>query len=739
MELLAPAGSYQALLAAIYSGANAVYLGMDKFNARAKADNFNESNIKEVVDLCHLHNVKVYVTFNTLIKDNEFKEFEKEVEIAANANVDAFLVTDLGTLSVFKKFDIPLHASTQMGIHNFEGAKLAKELGFSRVVLSREALKEDIKKIKELGLEIEFFVHGALCVSFSGGCLLSSFMSGDSGNRGLCKQPCRLPYTSTLSGKDKFYLSPSDQCFIESLKLLEDWGVDSLKIEGRLKAPHYVGQVVKEYRDALDGKKNKDSLEMLRRAYNRGSFTKGYNFDSTKDLMSIDVQGNIGEYMGKVVKCANKTLYLSLDKELNLSDGVKILNNGVEIGGFLVDNIKKEGDLYLVKTIKVYPEGSEVYLTLDNSMVERFKNPDIRIPVKFEYFANEGKNFKIIASAYNSKIEKEYDIVDVASNKPIDENTVSQKLSELGETIFRVEHIKGEVSQNAFYPMSKIKNIKREIVDLLKDQILIDYNNSKQKSIYTKTTISLKSYMAKNVLLEIDKDVDFDIDLNSVDLVIKIEDYSKTNIKNWLIYNKIDKYLLKVPKILRAKDMDVIKDFIKNDSKIAGILAENIGAVQLAIDMDKACVFGMGMNILNSHILDTFDIKEYVQSVELSQAENIKGAYIYSYGYIPLMSFTHCPVQLNTGCKCSTCKYNVDFEYINRDNHYKVRREKVSSCYFELLSPKVLDLRSLKYAKVYISLSRIDENKEQIVSDFIKKEDNSTQNPYLGHSYLPIK
>ena len=739
MELLAPAGSYQALLAAIYSGANAVYLGMDKFNARAKADNFNESNIKDVVDLCHLHNVKVYVTFNTLIKDSEFKEFEEEVKIAANANVDAFLVTDLGTLSVFKKYNIPLHASTQMGIHNFEGAKIAKELGFSRIVLSREALKEDIKKIKELGLEIEFFVHGALCVSFSGGCLLSSFMSGDSGNRGLCKQPCRLPYTSTLSKKDKFYLSPSDQCFIESLKLLEQWGVDSLKIEGRLKAPHYVGQVVKEYRDALDGNMNPNALENLRRAYNRGSFTKGYNFDNTKDLMSIDVQGNIGEYMGKVEKCANKTLYLSLNKELNLNDGVKILNNGVEIGGFLIDNIKKEGNLYLVKTIKVYPQGSDVYLTLDNSMVERYKNPDIRIPINIEYFANEGKNFKIIASANNSKIEKEYDLVDVASNKPVDENTISQKLSELGETIFRVGQIKGEVSSNAFYPMSKIKNIKREIVDLLRDKILKDYDNIKKKEVFTKTTISVKQFKAKNVLVEIDRDVDLDIDFKSVDFVIKIDDYSKTNIKNWLIYNKIDKYLLKVPKILRAKDLDVVKEFIKNDDKIAGILAENIGAVELAKSMDKACVFGMGMNMLNSKVLDTFDIKEYVQSVELSANENLNGAYIYSYGYIPLMTLTHCPVQVNTGCNCATCKYPGDFDYINRNNHYMLTREKVNNCYFTLNSPKILDLRGFNYDKVYINLCRINDNLSEIINDFIKKAPQKEDNPYLGHSYLPIK
>ena len=339
MELLAPAGSYKALVAAIYAGANAVYLGMDKFNARAKADNFNENNISDVVSLCHLHNVKVYVTFNTLIKDKEFESFEKEVKIAAAAGVDAFLVTDLGTLSIFKKYNVPLHASTQMGIHNYEGAKVAKELGFKRVVLSREALKEDVQKIKTLGIEVEYFVHGALCVAFSGACLLSSFMSGDSGNRGLCKQPCRLCYHSTLSDKDKYYLSPSDQCYIDELKELESWGVDSLKIEGRLKAPHYVGSVVKEYRDVLDGKKNKDYLENLKRAYNRGSFTKGYNFDQTKELMSIDVQGNIGEYIGDIKDISHKTLYINTEKRLSLGDGVKIVYNGAEVGGFLIDNI----------------------------------------------------------------------------------------------------------------------------------------------------------------------------------------------------------------------------------------------------------------------------------------------------------------------------------------------------------------------------------------------------------------
>jgi len=738
MELLAPAGSYKALCAAIYSGADAVYLGLDKFNARAKADNFNEENIKEIVDLCHLHNVKVYVTFNTLIKDSEFKEFERVVDIAAKANVDAFLVTDLGTINIFKKYDIPIHASTQMGIHNYEGAKLAKDLGFTRVVLSREALKDDIKKIKTLGLEIEYFVHGALCVSFSGGCLLSSFMSGDSGNRGLCKQPCRLPYTSSLTGEDKFYLSPSDQCFIDELKELQSWGVDSIKIEGRLKAPHYVGEVVHEYRLALDGIASKDRLEMLRRAYNRGAFTKGYNFDNTKDIMSVNVQGNIGEMMGHIVDAKDRKLYLKLDKELHLHDGVKIISNGVEIGGFLVDNIKKENNLYVINSLKVYPKDSEVHLTLDNDMVNRYEGVDVKIPIQIEFFANEGKFLTIIAKAKTSQVSENYDLVDVAKNNPVDKNTFIQKLSEVGDTCFRVEQINGQVSQNAFFPMSKLKAAKRDVLDKLYAKILDNYDKQKQRINYDKISISLPKYDFKNVLFETKKDINFDIEFKLVDLVLKIDDYSKINVKNWLIYNKIDKYILKLPKILRNKDISKVYEFIQSDLKIGAICAENISHVQIARELGLPCIIGMGMNVLNSHVKDIFDC-DMVQSYELSQKENLSNTFIYSYGYVPLMTFTHCPIQINTGCTCANCKYSGDFEYINRDRHYRIVRERINSCYFNLLSPQVIDLRGFGYKKVYICASNIQDINENIINDFIQFKPNPNLNAYLGHTYLPIK
>ena len=189
MELLAPAGSISALKAAVCNGADAVYLGLDLFNARAKAENFTIENIKEHIDFCHLYGVKVYIAFNTCIKENELISLKNYVKAAAEAGADAFIVTDIGALGIFRGSGVPLHASTQMGIHNYEGALMAKKLGFTRVVLARECTVEDIKAVKKAGLEVEVFVHGALCVCFSGGCLMSSFMSGDSGNRGRCNQP----------------------------------------------------------------------------------------------------------------------------------------------------------------------------------------------------------------------------------------------------------------------------------------------------------------------------------------------------------------------------------------------------------------------------------------------------------------------------------------------------------------------------------------------------------------------
>ena len=228
MELLAPVGSPEALYAAVAAGADAVYFGLNALNARAKAQGFDENNVKAYVEYCHLHGVKTYVTLNTEIKNSETEKLRALAEACAEAGTDAFIVADIGAVGILADLGVPLHASTQMGVHNAEGAEYLERYGFTRVVVARETLLSDVRKIKErTSLEVEFFVHGALCVAFSGACLASAVRTGDSGNRGRCMQPCRLKYSSSF-GKEGYLLSPKDQCLITELDSLAAARVDSL-------------------------------------------------------------------------------------------------------------------------------------------------------------------------------------------------------------------------------------------------------------------------------------------------------------------------------------------------------------------------------------------------------------------------------------------------------------------------------------------------------------------------------
>lgn len=313
LELLAPAGDMEAFDVAVASGADAVYLGLDNFNARMKAQNFDCDNIAQVVSRAHFYGVKVYVTINTILQNCEFKELIELVKASIDAKVDAFLVQDLGVCKVLKEtFDgICLHASTQLGVHNLYGAKVAEKAGFSRVVLSREAKLADIIEIKNnTNLEIEYFVQGALCIVFSGNCYLSSKEQGASGNRGLCKQMCRLPYRAEVQGKscDGYLLSARDLCLYSSLKELADAGVCSFKIEGRLRRNGYVACAVGVYRKALDEveKGNSPTLDSiteneLKIAFSRGEFLKrAYLDDGTPKVVEKRFNNHVGIKIGTV-------------------------------------------------------------------------------------------------------------------------------------------------------------------------------------------------------------------------------------------------------------------------------------------------------------------------------------------------------------------------------------------------------------------------------------------------------
>ncbi|HET8685709.1 MAG TPA: peptidase U32 family protein, partial [Methanosarcina sp.] len=343
-ELLAPAGGMEAFVAAVENGADAVYLGARAFSARGYASNFSEKELEEAIDYAHLRGAKVYVTVNTLLKEEEVEHALKLLSCLREMGTDAVIVQDLGLISLAGKYlpDLPLHASTQMTLHNSEGVEFAKKMGMERVVLSRECSLEEIKRIKEkTGTEIEVFIHGALCISYSGQCLLSSLIGGRSGNRGFCAQPCRKKYRLYCEGKPikttgSYLLSPKDLNTTSGLGALIEAGVESFKIEGRMKRPEYVAGVVRIYRRLIDRYLenpaeyfvSEEEQETLTQLFNRG-FTQGYFFENPRwELMSRENPHNRGVPAGTVTGYDRRSnrIFVRLSRPLRLGDGIMVEN-----------------------------------------------------------------------------------------------------------------------------------------------------------------------------------------------------------------------------------------------------------------------------------------------------------------------------------------------------------------------------------------------------------------------------
>ena len=335
MEILAPAGNKQNLIQAVSSGANAVYLGLKTFSARSSADNFSIEELKYIVAYAKTFGVKVYVTVNTLIKNDELSDFFNQIKVAYELGVDAFILQDIFLGKYLKSVlpEITLHLSTQAGVSNVYGAQMAKEYGFSRVILARETTLDDIKEISKI-IETEVFVQGALCTSMSGHCYFSSFVGGNSGNRGACKQPCRKLYSYINNGetvKKGFCLSLSDLCVGEKLSILKDLGVKSIKIEGRMRSEEYVAVSVQYYKSILNRKSRPDLFKALKSVYNRGDYTEGLCFGQ-KNYISDKIQSHKGLKVGVVGKIIGDKLYFKDYYNYEIGDSFKIVRNGREIG-----------------------------------------------------------------------------------------------------------------------------------------------------------------------------------------------------------------------------------------------------------------------------------------------------------------------------------------------------------------------------------------------------------------------
>ena len=388
LEVLAPAGNIEAFNSAINNGADAIYIGGVAFGARANASNFTNDELIKMINYAHLLGVKIYVTVNTLIKDSEFDDAIKFVEFLYLHNVDAIIVQDLGLMDeVIRRFpDFDVHASTQVNVHSIQQAVFLKELGVKRIIMARETPINTIKEIcAKVDIEVEVFVHGALCMSYSGNCYLSSIIGKRSGNRGRCAQPCRLLYD--LDDDNKSYLlSPKDLMTIDYLEALKEAGVHSLKIEGRMRRPEYVGLAVKAYKDALNNNNN-DYHEKLALMFNR-EFTKGFMFNETNTAFTNTNSSNhIGIRVGKTISGKNKYVNILLEKEVALGDSLRLVgSDAVTISEMYVNGeFRKEakpGDIVRIRTHNEIDEGIEVLKTTDARLVEWINaTPSKKIPI----------------------------------------------------------------------------------------------------------------------------------------------------------------------------------------------------------------------------------------------------------------------------------------------------------------------------------------------------------------------
>ncbi len=482
-ELLAPVGSKEALIAAIENGADAVYFGGKVFSARQYASNFNREELEWAIDYAHVRGVKAYVTVNTLVKDSELEEACDYLQFLCNVGADAVIVQDIGILRLLREQlpELPVHASTQMTIHNVEGVKFLQEMGVKRVVLARELSLDEIRRIKSrTGIEVETFIHGALCFSYSGQCLLSSMIGGRSGNRGYCAQPCRKKYR--MNGIEGYLLSPKDLNMSEHIGALVDSGIDSFKIEGRMKRHEYVAGVVRVYRKLIDRyfespsdfRVTGDEKHTLLQLFNRG-FTTGYFFGNPGNgLMSRKYPYNIGTELGTVVdyEPLKKLVSIKLDAPLRTGDGIGIGEAGVIVRKIFIENrmvtAANPGSTVRIPFDGDVTRDDAVFKTYDSALMAALETGNIKkIPVKIAIKARIGEPVELRINDGENEIAVQGEIVNRAEKKPISRQSITEQLMKLGSTYYEAQEVTFDIDDNIFIPVSELNSLRRETISQL--------------------------------------------------------------------------------------------------------------------------------------------------------------------------------------------------------------------------------------------------------------------------------
>lgn len=713
-ELLAPAGDFDSLKAAINNGADAVYLGLDGFNARATAQNFNKETIFDAVRLAHLYGVKVYIALNTLVSNSEIPMLLDSAAAAVDAKADAFIVQDLGVAAILTRCftNICLHASTQMGIHNLYGAQTAQRLGIKRVVLSRETKLEDIRQIKaQTELELEFFVQGALCVGFSGQCYISALENDKSGNRGRCLQLCRLPYAASFDGKNiaqGHLLSTADLCLIDNLKLLADSGISAFKIEGRLRRAGYVAEAVACYRKAIDNgfpSGNTDSVARLKKVFFRGEYiTQAYLNEGVSDGIINKTDANhIGLPIGEVIKSAPfKDIYeieLSTKHRLAAGDGLKFFDNGTQIGSIGVGNVvQTSGGTYKVYG-KVKPKaGTTVNLILDKAAEDTALARAKKLPIDVQIIAKKGEPLRLTASFNGITVSQESDyIIPAAETRPTSPTELASLVSRVGDSVFCINGTTTE-AQNIFIPKSVANETRRNLISKLENAI-IDANQKHIIAAKDTTQISAvkqqaAAYHANSAeILPIYQSETSGGGLLQEDKISIIypADYTAKQTGGLVQQAQKQGYrpCLRLPTLANSHDIQIIEGLLADCPQIKTLFINNPYGFAFA-DKGYEIIAGWGINIYNNFALDAaaaLGAAKAVQSIELKDNLAQNGSlYRFAGKGLPIMTLAHCPYKTVYGGSCTQCKYSGNLKYNRGKKSYNIVRHRASQCTFELIA-----------------------------------------------------
>ena len=679
VELLAPVGSFEALKAAVQNGANAVYLGGKDFGARASANNFDRDELKEAVKYAHIRGVQVFVTTNTLRKENEIEDFLEYAKFLYDIDVDAIILQDIGMARLIKRElpDFELHASTQMVAHSLEDVKYLESVGFDRVVLAREVTVEEIKYICDnCKADIEVFVHGALCVCYSGQCLMSSMIGNRSGNRGRCAQPCRQRYElidvytgEVVNSNGDYLLSPRDLNAIEEIDKVIDAGVHSLKIEGRMKRPEYVATVIDGYRKTIDeylatNKLNvsDETINDLYTIFNR-KFTKGLLLgDVGKDMMNSQLPNNQGLYVGTVVDYNKKAKRLKIKLANTLKKG-----DGINLGGGTIGRIIKNGNIetigYKGETIELdfvgeARKGQIVFKTSDSELMDRVQATftqdkefvkniiDAKITIKLGQ-----KPILTLKDRHSNEATIEGDkIVEEAMKVALSKEKVETQLRKLGNTPYELDLLEIELDDNVSLPISLLNQMRRDCIELLdKERVSIKnrkyknktvkykpvlYNRNKQQGI----SVKVKNLEQLESALECGVDRIYYEDTNTIDKGMSLA----------MKYNK--KVIYSAPRIIRNKEYNHLAK--ANNAGVESVQLGNYGSIDYF--KDKKLNIDYYLNAFNSETInyykeigaDTLCISQELNINEIKETIKYTDINIESvvYGYTPLMITEYCPM-----------------------------------------------------------------------------------------------